>query len=390
MQSTIIFGDVTQRVSDLVETRKLVIIDDIKTDNLEVLFSNSETEPSIKAKQFLEKTINNIKEINNIIFNPNGNFDDTFISNLLLVLNIVPEKTNVYFLFPHNDNSEEEKRIFEMLKRKVFFFYGDTPNTLKISGPDNALPSKHEISILGSCDSRDTLRIYDEIYEGNDSVILSSYIARNSIACAFSTPIVFSDSDINSIDSPFIKKCVKLDLNKNAINDVLSSLQSKESVLLIDFMDERFDLLPINDSFATMSWDYRKTIHFQKNKKDKYLTFDSSSKKEMTLRSLDEIIKIVTRKVPVENIYILNIPMATHYIDETGYTPFEETRYSISRYNAYLHEIISKITERHVGVNIISPPSWMIYGDKNHLWGAHPYHYNKLLYLFSAQEIFQK
>ncbi|MCV3275264.1 DUF6270 domain-containing protein [Aeromonas hydrophila] len=390
MQSTIIFGDVTQRVSDLVETRKLIIIDDIKTDNLEVLFSNSEAEPSIKAKQFLEKTINNIKEINNIIFNPNGNFDDTLISNLLLISNIVPAKTNVYFLFPHNDSSEEEKRIFEMLKRKVFFFYGDTPNTLKISGPDNALPSKHEISILGSCDSRDTLRIYDEIYEVNDSIKLSSYIARNSIACAFSTPIVFSDSDINSIDSPFIKKCVKLDLNKNAINDVLSSLQSKESILLIDFMDERFDLLPINDSFATMSWDYRKTIHFQNNKKDKYLTFDSSSKKEMTLRSLDEIIKIVTRKIPVENIYILNIPMATHYIDETGYTPFEETRYSISRYNTYLHDIISKITERHVGVNIISPPSWMIYGDKNHLWGAHPYHYNKLLYLFSAQEIFQK
>lgn len=390
MQSAVIFGDVTQRVSDLVETRKLVIIDDIKTDNLEVLFLNSEADLSIKAKQFLEKTINNIKEINNIIFNPNGNFDDTFILNLLLLLNIVPEKTNVYFLFPRNDNSEEERRILEMLKRKVFFFYGDTPNTLKISGPDNATRSKYEISILGSCDSRDTLRIYDEIYGGNDDIILSSYIARNSIACAFSSPIVFSDSDINSIDSPFIKKCVKLDLNKNAINDVLSSLQSKESILLIDFMDERFDLLPINESFATMSWDYRKTIHFQKNKKDNYVTFDSSSKKEMTLRSLDEIIRMATCKVPVENIYILNIPMATHYIDETGCTSFEDARYSIFRYNSYLREVISKITERHIGVNIVSPPSWMIYGDKNHLWGAHPYHYNKLLYLFSAQKIFHK
>lgn len=390
MQNAIIFGDVNQRVSDLVETRQFVIIDDIKTDKLEVLFSNSNAEVSIKEKQFLDKTINNIKETSNIIFNPNGNFNSTFISNLLLVLNIVPEKTNVYFLFPHNDNSEEEKSILEMIKRKVFFFYGDTPNTLKISGPDNSLPSKHEISILGSCDSRDTLRIYDEIYGGNDDIVLSSYIARNSIACALTPPIVFSDSDINSIDSPFIKKCVKLDLNKSAINDVLSSLQSKDSILLIDFMDERFDLLPINDSFATMSWDYRKTTHFQKNKKDKCLTFDSSSKKEMTLCSLDEIIKAVTRKISVKNIYILNIPMATHYIDETGLIPFEEIRYSISRYNNFLHEIISKVTERHVGVNIISPPSWMIYGDKNHLWGAHPYHYNKLLYLFSAQKLFQK
>ncbi|WP_162625793.1 DUF6270 domain-containing protein [Aeromonas bivalvium] len=388
MQNTIIFGDVNKRVSDLIETRKLVIIDSIKTDMLKVLFSNSEEAVSIKATQFLDKAISNIKETGNIIFNPNGNFNSTFISNLLLILNIVPEKTNVYFLFPHNDNSEEERNILKMIKRKVFFFYGDTPNTLKISGHDNSLPSKHEISILGSCDSRDTLRIYDEIYESNDAFVLSSYIARNSIACALTPPVTFSDSDINSIDSPFIKKCVKLDLSKNAINDVLSSLQSKDSILLIDFMDERFDLLPINDSFATMSWDYRKTTHFQKNKKDKYLTFDSSYKKEMTLHSLDEIIKAVTRKIPVKNIYILNLPMATYYIDETGYTPFDEMRYSISRYNNFLHDVISKITEKHAGVNIISPPGWMIYGDKNHLWGAHPYHYNKLLYLFSAQKIF--
>ncbi|HDZ8965444.1 TPA: hypothetical protein RUX96_002386 [Aeromonas dhakensis] len=390
MQSTIIFGDVNQRVSDLVETRKLLIVDDIKTDKLEVLFSNSEENVSIKAKQFLDKAINNIKETSNIIFNPNGNFSSTFISNLILILNVVPEKTNIYFLFPHNNNSKEEEAILGMIKRKVFFFYGDTPNTLKISGPDNSLSSKHKISILGSCDSRDTLRIYDEIYGGNDNVALSSYIARNSIACSLAAPIVFSDSDLISIDSPFIKKCVKLDLNKNAINDVLSSLQSKDSILLIDFMDERFDLLPINGSFATMSWDYRKTTHYQNNKKDEYITFDSSYKKEMTLRSLDKVIELVTRKISVKNIYILNFPMATHYIDEAGSTQFDDIRYSISRYNNYLREIISNITEKHPDIHVISPPSWLVYGDKNHLWGAHPYHYNKLLYLFSAQKIFQK
>ncbi|MEV3823217.1 DUF6270 domain-containing protein [Aeromonas dhakensis] len=390
MQSTIIFGDVNQRVSDLVETRKLLIADDIKTDKLEVLFSNSEENASIKAKQFLDKAINNIKETSNIIFNPNGNFSSTFISNLILILNVVPEKTNVYFLFPHNNNSKEEEAILGMIKRKVFFFYGDTPNTLKISGPDNSLSSKHKISILGSCDSRDTLRIYDEIYGESDNVVLSSYIARNSIACALAAPIAFSDSDLISIDSPFIKKCVKLDLNKNAINDVLSSLQSKDSILLIDFMDERFDLLPINGSFATMSWDYRKTTHYQNNKKDEYIAFDSSSKKEMTLRSLDKVIELVTRKISVKNIYILNLPMATHYIDEAGSTQFDDIRYSISRYNNYLREIISNITERHPDIHVVSPPSWLIYGDKNHLWGAHPYHYNKLLYLFSAQKIFQK
>ena len=89
MQNTIIFGDVNKRVSDLVETRKLVIIDDIKTDMLKVLFSNSEAAVSIKAKQFLDKAISNIKETSNIIFNPNGNFNSTFISNLFLILNIV-------------------------------------------------------------------------------------------------------------------------------------------------------------------------------------------------------------------------------------------------------------------------------------------------------------
>lgn len=390
MQSTIIFGDINQRVSDLVETRRLLIIDDIKTCVLEELFSSHETENCIRARLFLENTINNFKEINNIIFNPNENFSSTFISNLLLIINLVPEKINVYFLFPRNNNGEEERDILTMIKRKILFFYSDTPNTLKISGSDISPQSMYEISILGSCDSRDTLRINNEVYGDDSNIKLSSYIARNSISCALTPPITFSESDLDSIDSPFIRKCVKLDLNKTAVNDVLLSLQSKDSILLIDFMDERFDLLSINNSFVTVSWDYRKTTHYKENKNNEYLTFDSSSKKEMTLSSLDRIISAVIRKIPVENIYILNFPMATHYIDEGYSIPFDEARYSIVRYNNFLREIISKITEKHVGVNMISPPNWMVYGDKNHLWGAHPYHYNKLLYLFSAQKILQK
>lgn len=389
MQNTVIFGDITQRVIELTETRKLYVTHSITTQALNDFFSLTNNKTNNQTRHTIDRIINDLPSIESVIFNVDGFFGDDFLSNITLILNVIPTKTTVYFNLAHIENSEKESYVISLLKRKTYLFYNDTPNNLKIVGSDNNCQQRLPISIFGSCDSRDTLRIHEEISGPSDNLTLVSYIARNSIASTLSPPIDFSEEEFN-IDSPFIKKCVKLDLNKKAIQETASSITSKEHILLIDFMDERFDLLSIGNSFATLSWDYRKTAHYQANKNNSCLAFDSSDKKEMTLSCLNKMIDECAKKIPKKNIYILNIPMATNYYDNNEEHLFDDKRYQITRYNNFLRELIIDLKNRNKGINIISPPKWMIYGDKSHLWGAHPYHYNKLLYLFSAQEIFQR
>ncbi len=77
------------------------------------------------------------------------------------------------------------------------------------------------------------------------------------MAALLSEAIDYSDSDID-LPSAFLKKCIHHDLKKTALTSLVNSL-SQDSVLIIDFMDERFDVLNFNERLITNSWDFRAT-----------------------------------------------------------------------------------------------------------------------------------
>lgn len=389
MKNAVVFGDITPRVLDLVEARKNNILTSISTQSLESLFLSPENSEATKGRMFIDDVFNNLSEIDCLIFS-NGNWSsEAFIEECIRIVNTSPETKIIYFQVESSCSHAQEIKLKNLIQRKIHVFYEDIPKSLKILGRDNYESRKSSLSILGSCDSRDTVRIYDEINSNKEHINISSYIARNSIAAAISPSINHSADSLN-IESAFIKKCVSLELSKTAIQETVESLKSNDHILLLDLMDERFDLIEVDNSLATLSWDYRKTQHYQNNKNGKVIPFDSINKKERTLKGLQELIHSCEKKIPKKNIFILNIPMATYYIDNGEFVFFDNDKYQISKYNNFLNEIISSLKNTIDGISIISPPSWMVYGDKDHLWGAHPYHYNKLLYLFSAQEIFQR
>lgn len=387
MKNAVVFGDITPRVLDLVEARKNNLLMNISTQSLESLFLSQVDSETTKGKAFLDDVFNSLSEIDSLIFS-NGNWsNEVFIEECVKIVNAFPETKIIYFQVQSNHSHEQEFKLSNLTQRKIHVFYEDIPKSLKILGSDNYKPNVISLSIFGSCDSRDTVRIYDEINTSKENVSIFSYIARNSIAAAIS-PSINHNKDSLNIESTFIKKCVSLELSKTSIQETVASLKSNDHILLLDFMDERFDLIEVDNSLATLSWDYRKTQHYQNNKSGKVIPFDSPNKKTQTLRGIQKLIDSCEKKIPKENIFILNLPMATHYIDNGNVVFFDNDKYQISKYNEFLSEIISSLKSTIDGINIISPPSWMIYGDKDHLWGAHPYHYNKLLYLYSASKTF--
>lgn len=389
MNNTVVLGDVTPRVLDLIQSRKMNVLMEISTLSLERLFLSPKDNEATKAKIAIDNIFNRLSEIDNIIFNKMRWSNIGFIEECIKILNAIPETKNIYFQVQSDCLNEQELKLKSLVQRKIHVFYEDIPKSLKILGMDNNESRKISLSILGSCDSRDTVRIYDEINSTNDDIYISSYIARNSIAAAISPSIAHSKDSLN-IDSPFIKKCVSLELSKTAIKETIASLKSNNYILLLDFMDERFDLMEVDGSLATLSWDYRKTQHYQSNKSGKIIPFDSHDKKIQIVKGLKKLIEECAKKIPINNIFILDLPMANHYIENGALVSFDNDKYQLERFNSFLKEIISLLKETITGINVISPPSWMIYGDKNHLWGAHPYHYNKLLYLYSASEIFSR
>lgn len=103
---------------------------------------------------------------------------------------------------------------------------------------------QYNISIFGSCISRDILD-YDK-----DHFLPEVYVARQSFVSSVFPPSTI-DPDSICLTSAFQKRVVGWDLNKKAF-EVLSP-HDDSSFLLIDFFEERFDLVECGGSIATFS-----------------------------------------------------------------------------------------------------------------------------------------
>lgn len=114
--------------------------------------------------------------------------------------------------------------------------------------------SKVNITVLGSCDSRDIFRLSEE-YNMNNIYNIKDYYARSSIISLVSNSIKLSDEQVN-LTSNFKKRCVLRDFNKDFIINI-ESIARESDFIIIDFMEERFDLLRIEDKYITRNWEVR-------------------------------------------------------------------------------------------------------------------------------------
>ncbi|ELY4815379.1 hypothetical protein SM100_004234, partial [Cronobacter sakazakii] len=180
-----------------------------------------------------------------------------------------------------------------------------------------------KVSIFGSCVSRDVVEISNNLTPC--AIKLDEYIARNSMAALLSEAIDYSDSDID-LPSAFLKKCIHHDLKKTALTSLVNSL-SQDSVLIIDFMDERFDVLNFNERLITNSWDFRATRLAKKyDKPNSVLRFESTSKLNLWKKGFDVLYREVVKIIPPKNIFVIIPSMATTLYSENGFSRFESNK----------------------------------------------------------------
>ncbi|MBY6802848.1 hypothetical protein FDC58_18175 [Clostridium botulinum] len=212
--------------------------------------------------------------------------------------------------------------------------------------------------ILGSCITRDVFRVSQK-----DSEVVD-YYARTKLKSLISNPI-----DINDINlkSNFQKRIVKRDLEKTFFNDIKNE---KFDYLIIDLIDERFNIVKVQDSFVTKSNEFVNAGLYNMATPISYALDEwESDCKEFSKRLIDVI--------SPNKIFIHEVYWANQYIEDGKIKKYDNQK-NIELNNSTLKEYYKTLKKYLPDVKIISCSD--VIGDAHHLWGLSPVHYTDEYY----------
>lgn len=234
-----------------------------------------------------------------------------------------------------------------------------------------------EIDIWGSCVSRDVF--------GNNKNIVKHYVARQSIISSLCPQITeFKDSIFN--ESNFKLSMVLSDLNKNTYQQ-LKINHSK--YIILDFIDERFSLLKINSSYATMSNEFISSVpQTAKNYKivnreyiNDILTVEGIPVENYIREFSTKIKEIYGDRIILHKIFLSDV-----YIKDNLFYLFDK---QILEENTRINKILSEyyyLIEKYIP-NIFIVSSFGYPADANHKWGIGPMHFVDEYYFNISKQI---
>lgn len=237
------------------------------------------------------------------------------------------------------------------------------------------------IVIHGSCITRDIFRNHPAGFD------ILRYYARSCISSVIAAPMVVNENDLPGLTSLFDRAIVANDLKKTLFRQV-AALQV--DYFLIDFIDERLNLLRNNASCITKSpelvtsqypiihqGDFTEVIRFDYPLPDWKV-------------DCDRYVEILTRIVPQDKIIIVRGKWAEHFKEASG----NLTKFSgdndcsldyIIKMNLMLDNYYDHLTAKLPKAGVVSYPPAIAHLD--HLWGLAPYHYLPEQYAQVYQEI---
>lgn len=241
---------------------------------------------------------------------------------------------------------------------------------------ESQIKLQQRIHILGSCATRDIFRIVDR------NNFVGKYTSRSSLISRISPPLKFDlSSQLKYLESSWQQRMLKQDFEKNGV--FLEDYA--KGFLIIDFIDERLQLLKIKDSFVT------KSTEFVRCELDRILeetTLLRRGKQQDFELWVDACYKF-TEKIPQEirqkTILHKAFWAATYYQDNKMYD-FEDHK-KIKFYNknlAYYYDTFESIySPGHI---VETTPNYRI-ADANHRWGLASFHYVPKYYKECYQQI---
>ena len=228
---------------------------------------------------------------------------------------------------------------------------------------------KFKIGILGSCVSRDAFEFDNGKYD-----LKGSYFARSSIASMMSSPVEFEQSDIK-VENQWLRWVLVNDFQKT----VVQQLKTKNlDCLIIDLIDERFDLLKIDDGFLNGSDELFKACKefIENHGSVTCIKRDSPQAHELFAEAAREFANRLNEEFADLPIIIHKALCSTNYTDGKEIYKFsEESTALYENMNSYLSFYYSILEKEINNVSVIHLPQEVQLASKSHRWGLAPFHY---------------
>lgn len=255
---------------------------------------------------------------------------------------------------------------------------------------------KKSITILGSCCSRDIFE-----YLSADSYDITLYIARTKIVSQLSSPVVI-EKELD-LSSSFQRRLVMNDLLKSQW-DSLNQLHG--TFCIIDFIDERFNLIKINTggnnssgktTFITKSNElinsgYLTDKHYSEMQ---YICIDS--RWQIDGQDLDRYIETWLQSIlnyyrPAK-IILHKAYLVDHFINKDGQIETFSKQHLV--YNEKTNDLLHYLydyTEQYLNKALFQKIRTIdlcdkYYADETHKWGIAPMHYQSAYYIEAADLI---
>lgn len=238
----------------------------------------------------------------------------------------------------------------------------------ELSGTINLPQNIGRVLLIGSCVTRDALA-----YVKTEAI---DYYARTSFISLSSLPVKTPDVERLVSLGNFEKRMILSDFDKRLVEQLVTG---RYDVVILDFIDERFDMALINGQYVTYS-----NYLIQSKLLDSLENFTICKRFSMDAQWA-EACEIIVQKFKA-----LGLPVILHkawwaerfYNHTTGEVEvFDEEQLKIVRkYNALLSFYYEKNTSLYPEINIVEVESSLVYSDFAHKWGRDYFHYSQLYY----------
>jgi hypothetical protein len=226
------------------------------------------------------------------------------------------------------------------------------------------------IVIFGSCVSRDIFRLCDK-----DGIHfhINHYFARSSIVSAMSKPLKIYDNDVQ-LDSAFQRRMVLDDFHKTFRKQ---TKRNEYDLIIIDFIDERYALQRIKNSYVTVS-----TELVNSGFRSKYpeALVPMAKKEELWQKNLPQFVKLLEKPIAQGKVFLHKAFWGKEYYDvQNGgaIVPYDDNRIETQNkilqkyYDSFIRSAGEKLKVAECDNNI---------GTSDHLWGCSPIHYSNSYY----------
>lgn len=230
-----------------------------------------------------------------------------------------------------------------------------------------------DILIVGSCVSRDIFN-----FKESQGMNVVKYFARSSFISIMNPVSV--DLNLDNIESSFQRRMVKADLRSSFFDEIEGV---SFDFIMIDFIDERFDVLAFFDGFCTVSSELLSSG--LSVDKEKVIKSGGGDWENLWKASFKDFYHEFIKRYPLKNILINKVYLSD--VDDKSCSFDNDYVLLENKKLKFMYDYASSLIESSLFIHY---PDNLFVGKNDHKWGRSPFHYIDELYFHSIDEINNK